>query len=155
MNSSNISLGFIVFIKMAHSLLCFKCVVYMRNFIYLFGYKLGLYMMYYDVIIDVRNTYPTVHPEVCPVFIWVYYSILSIISIESMVVKPFHSWHLLVVFILYRVFIVWCVLFVCCLTVVPLPPGKTPFAIKIDNNNNNNIVSEHETSFYNIEKWVR
>jgi hypothetical protein len=27
---------------------------------------------------------------------------------------------------------------VCCLIVVPLPPGKTPFALKTNNNNNNN-----------------
>jgi hypothetical protein len=27
------------------------------------------------------------------------------------------------------IYFVWCVLFVCCLTVVPLPPGKNPFAV--------------------------
>jgi hypothetical protein len=31
------------------------------------------------------------------------------------------------------------VLFVCCLIVVPLPPGENPFAV---NNNNNNIIKE-------------
>jgi hypothetical protein len=27
---------------------------------------------------------------------------------------------------------------VCCPIVVPLPPGRNPFAVKINNNNNNN-----------------
>jgi hypothetical protein len=31
-----------------------------------------------------------------------------------------------------------CVISVLCLIVVPLPPGKNPFAVKINNNNNNN-----------------
>jgi hypothetical protein len=30
------------------------------------------------------------------------------------------------------------VLFVCCLIVVPLPPGENPFAVNNNNNNNNN-----------------
>jgi hypothetical protein len=34
-------------------------------------------------------------------------------------------------------FCVMCVICVLCLIVVPLPPGKTPFAVKINNNNNN------------------
>jgi hypothetical protein len=53
------------------------------------------------------------------------------------------------IFILCRVFIVCVVLCnvfrlilvlfcVMCLIVVPLPPGKNPFAVKINNNNNNN-----------------
>jgi hypothetical protein len=29
------------------------------------------------------------------------------------------------------------VLFVCCLIVVPLPPGENPFAVNNNNNNNN------------------
>jgi hypothetical protein len=51
----------------------------------------------------------------------------------------------IVVFILCRVFIVCVVLsdvfrlvvvlLVCCLIVVPLPPGKNPFAVKININN--------------------
>jgi hypothetical protein len=31
-----------------------------------------------------------------------------------------------------------CVICVLCLIVVPLAPGKNPFAVKINNNNNNN-----------------
>jgi hypothetical protein len=31
---------------------------------------------------------------------------------------------------------VQCVLFVCCLTAIPLQPGKTPFAVKTNKNNN-------------------
>jgi hypothetical protein len=34
-------------------------------------------------------------------------------------------------------FCVMCVICVLCLIVVPLPPGKIPFAIKINNNDNN------------------
>jgi hypothetical protein len=34
--------------------------------------------------------------------------------------------------------IVVSVLFVCCLIVVPLPPGENPFAVNNNNNNNNN-----------------
>jgi hypothetical protein len=34
-------------------------------------------------------------------------------------------------------FCVMCVICVLCLIVVPLPPGKTPFAFKINNKNNN------------------
>jgi uncharacterized membrane protein len=37
--------------------------------------------------------------------------------------------------VLFRVICVICVL---CLIVVPLPPGRNPFAVKINNNNNNN-----------------
>jgi hypothetical protein len=33
-------------------------------------------------------------------------------------------------------FCVMCVICVLCLIVVPLSPGKTPFAVKINNNNN-------------------
>jgi hypothetical protein len=33
--------------------------------------------------------------------------------------------------------IVVSVLFVCCLIVVPLPPGENPFAVNNNNNNNN------------------
>jgi hypothetical protein len=33
-------------------------------------------------------------------------------------------------------FCVMCVVCVLCLIVVPLPPGETPFAVKINNNNN-------------------
>jgi hypothetical protein len=29
-------------------------------------------------------------------------------------------------------------IFVCCLIVVPLPPGKNPFVVQFNNNNNNN-----------------
>jgi hypothetical protein len=36
-------------------------------------------------------------------------------------------------------FIVVSVLFVCCLIVVPLPPGENPFAV----NNNNNVSGVH------------
>jgi hypothetical protein len=36
-------------------------------------------------------------------------------------------------------FCVVCVICMLCLIVVPLPPGKTPFAVKINNNNNNKI----------------
>jgi hypothetical protein len=32
------------------------------------------------------------------------------------------------------------VLFVCCLIVVPLPPGENPFAVNDNNNNKNNII---------------
>jgi ABC-type transport system involved in Fe-S cluster assembly fused permease/ATPase subunit len=35
-------------------------------------------------------------------------------------------------------FSVMCVICMLCLIVVPLPSGKTPFAVKINNNNNNN-----------------
>jgi hypothetical protein len=35
-------------------------------------------------------------------------------------------------------FCVMCVICVLCLTVIPLPPGKNPLAVKINNNNNNN-----------------
>jgi hypothetical protein len=35
-------------------------------------------------------------------------------------------------------FCVMCVTSVLCLILVPLPPGKNPFAVKINNNNNNN-----------------
>jgi uncharacterized sodium:solute symporter family permease YidK len=35
-------------------------------------------------------------------------------------------------------FCVMCVNCLLCLIVLPLPPGKTPFAVKINNNNNNN-----------------
>jgi hypothetical protein len=31
-----------------------------------------------------------------------------------------------------------CVYIVCCLIVVPLPPGENPFAVNNNNNNNNN-----------------
>jgi hypothetical protein len=31
-----------------------------------------------------------------------------------------------------------CCLLVLCLIVVPLPPGETPFAVKVNNNSNNN-----------------
>jgi hypothetical protein len=34
------------------------------------------------------------------------------------------------------------VLFVCCVTVVPLPPGENPFAVNNNNNNNNNKMAE-------------
>jgi hypothetical protein len=36
-------------------------------------------------------------------------------------------------------FCVMCVICVLCLIVVSLPPGKNPFAVKINNSNNNNI----------------
>jgi hypothetical protein len=29
------------------------------------------------------------------------------------------------------------------LIVVPIPPGKNPFAVYINNNNNNNLISEN------------
>jgi hypothetical protein len=32
-------------------------------------------------------------------------------------------------------------IFVLCLTVVPLPPGKNPFAVQLNNNNNNNFAT--------------
>jgi hypothetical protein len=32
------------------------------------------------------------------------------------------------------------VLFVCCLIVVPLPPGENPFAVNNNNNNKNKII---------------
>jgi hypothetical protein len=38
--------------------------------------------------------------------------------------------------------VLFCVMHVICmlcLIVVPLPPGKNPFAVKINNNNNNNV----------------
>jgi hypothetical protein len=35
-----------------------------------------------------------------------------------------------------------CVVCVLCLIVVPLPPGKNPFAVKV-NNNNNNVMMFH------------
>jgi hypothetical protein len=35
-------------------------------------------------------------------------------------------------------YFVWCVTCELCLIVVPLPPGKNPFAVKISNNSNNN-----------------
>jgi hypothetical protein len=38
------------------------------------------------------------------------------------------------------------VLFVCCLIVVPLPPGENPFAV---NNNNNNKSLETAVTFEN------
>jgi hypothetical protein len=38
--------------------------------------------------------------------------------------------------------ILWCVLFVC-LIVVPLSPGKTPFAVKINNNNTGLLCLNH------------
>jgi hypothetical protein len=31
--------------------------------------------------------------------------------------------------------------FVCCLIVVPLPPGENPFAVNNNNNNKNNILT--------------
>jgi hypothetical protein len=33
-----------------------------------------------------------------------------------------------------------CVICLLCLIVLPLPPGKTPFAVKINNNSNNKII---------------
>jgi hypothetical protein len=41
-------------------------------------------------------------------------------------------YHLIVV-----LFYVMCVICVFCLIVVRLPPGRNPFAVKINNNNNN------------------
>jgi hypothetical protein len=36
-------------------------------------------------------------------------------------------------------FCVMCVIYVLCLIAVPLPPGKNPFAVKINNNNENGL----------------
>jgi hypothetical protein len=49
---------------------------------------------------------------------------------------------------------VFVVLFVCCLIVVPLPPGENPFAVNNNNNNNNNnkiITSLNEYTTFNIQ----
>jgi hypothetical protein len=40
-------------------------------------------------------------------------------------------------------FCVMCVICLLCLIVLPLPPGKNPFAVKIYNNNNNNNKFNH------------
>jgi hypothetical protein len=40
-------------------------------------------------------------------------------------------------------FCVTCVICLLCLIVLPLPPDKNPFAIKINNSNNINIKQEH------------
>jgi hypothetical protein len=42
--------------------------------------------------------------------------------------------------VLFECCVVFCVMciFVCCLIVVPLSPGKAPFAVQLNNNNNNN-----------------
>jgi hypothetical protein len=37
---------------------------------------------------------------------------------------------------------VFCVL---CLSLVPLPPGKTPFAVQLNNNNNNSVHRKFRT----------
>jgi hypothetical protein len=50
--------------------------------------------------------------------------------------------------VLFCVMRVICVL---CLIVVPLPPGKNPFAVKINNNNNNN----NNNSNNNTSTWYR
>jgi hypothetical protein len=45
-----------------------------------------------------------------------------------------------------------CVIFVLCLIVLPLPPGKNSFAIKINNNNNNS--EPHELQLGISWRWV-
>jgi type IV secretory pathway component VirB8 len=41
-------------------------------------------------------------------------------------------------------FCVMCVICLLCLIVLPLPPGKNPFAVKINNNNKNNLLGKEK-----------